>query len=447
MELEDLDGTVKAYRVKLGHFKLLNTGNAEIAGITQMNEAGDAVAFIANDILPPNTSIKATIRVYFEERQNGSWIPVEFKGKQIDEVKEFSFTTGTAPDVIPLNNVAYSYPEINQSNFLKSEYPTGYITLAKGQPYLFQTDSRWITKVRFSNDGQGVALETDLTYNAADRTIGFTIPAGLENNNVYKYSIINVPSSLNVPANSNVTASTENITDDGSVTIERTSISGTSETVREKELLTYDLRTSRYNTFTQKMNALEKSHGWLLPVDGYISVHEIGLTLSGDELFDVFEISGTPNTSQLILFEADVSNRWLKNEINPMIYAESPLSGRATIKWRTTATLGVPPLKGISIRQQADQLQINNGAAPDNSGYASIVYKLPYYIFNDYLDLQAQCAGMLAQNHKLSSAGYTIIFNPFPPIKTGKYAIKMTYMLPGKNIPTSTYQLEINNQF
>src|SRR5690606_22577394 len=64
MELEDLDGVVKAYRVKLGHFKL-EANNAEIPGAVEMNEAGDAVAFVANDILPPNTSVKAVVRVYF----------------------------------------------------------------------------------------------------------------------------------------------------------------------------------------------------------------------------------------------------------------------------------------------------------------------------------------------------------------------------------------------
>ena len=446
MEMEDLDGMVKAYRVKLGHFKLL-VNNTEISGTPQMNDAGDAVAFVANDILPPNTAINATVRVYFEERQNGNWIPVEFKGKQIDEVKEFSFTTGAAPDVIPLNNIAYSYPEINQSNFLKAESGTGYITLLKGQPYLFQPDTRWVTKVRFTDDAQSAALESDLSYNASDRTISYTIPAGLTDDNIYHYYIINVPSVVNAPVNSNITASTKSVTDDGSVTLESKSISGTSETVTEKELLTYDLRTSKYNTFTQKMNAFSASQGWLLPVDGYISVHEIGLTLSGDELFDVFDISGTTNTAQLIQFEADATNRWFKNEINPLIYAESPLSGSATIKWRTTVTLGLPPFKGIIIRQQADQVQVSGVAAPANSRYSAIVYKLPYYMFNDYIDLQAQCAARLSQNQVLSTKGYNIIFNPFPPIKTGKYAIKLTYVLPGKNIPTSTYQLEINNQF
>lgn len=445
MEMEDLDGTVKAYRVKLGYFKLL-ANTTEIPGSAEMNEAGDAVAFVANDILPPNTSVKAIVRVYFEERQNGNWIPVEFKGVQIDEIKEFTFTTGAAPDVIPLNNVAYSYPEINQSNFLKSESGTGYITLIKGQPYLFAADTRWVTKARFTDDAEA-ALESDLSYNASDRTISYTIPAGLTNNVVYHYTIVNVPSSVNAPVNANITASTQDLSNDGSVTLESTSISGTSETVTEKVLLTYDLRTSKYNTFTEKMNAFSASQGWLLPVDGYISVHEIGLTLTGDELFDLFDMHGTTNTTALVQFEADINNRWFKNEINPLIYAESPLNGTATIKWRTGTTLGVPPLKGVVIRQQVDQIQINNGVAPVNSGYAAVAYKLPYYMYNDYLDLQAQCAGALAQNQQLSSKAYNIIFTPFPPIKTGRYAIKMMYVLPGKTIPTSTYQLEINNQF
>ncbi|WP_406630123.1 hypothetical protein RAN96_09055, partial [Ornithobacterium rhinotracheale] len=71
-------------------------------------------------------------------------------GKKAIEIEEREFTTGTAPNTIPLSNIEYAYPVVEQENYYTGETNRGYIKLKRGQDYLFD-DPVWKTSIEFKN--------------------------------------------------------------------------------------------------------------------------------------------------------------------------------------------------------------------------------------------------------------------------------------------------------
>src|SRR5258708_1731375 len=142
------DNTHQAYRINLDNFTL-TAGGSPIQGTLQWNDTHTVVALSTLDVLPPKKEIKSSVQVGFEKLVNGSWQKVLQNGQPIIEKQEVTFTTGAAPDYIPLSNVEYSYPVIGQLNFYKDETNTGYIKLKKGQHYLFNPEVNGIKTDRF----------------------------------------------------------------------------------------------------------------------------------------------------------------------------------------------------------------------------------------------------------------------------------------------------------
>lgn len=447
-ELEDLDGTVKAFRVKLGHFKLMQ-GSNELPGTLIWNESMDVVAFNSTDILPGKTTIKANVRVYFEERQNGAWIPVMVNGKVAEEVTEVSFATGEAPDHIPLSNVQYSYPSINQLNFLKAESGQGYIKLKKGQDELFEVDANWNRKGRMINQDDKSRTEVDITYNSSENQVNFTIPTTLSNDKIYSFELVNIPANNNATVDANVTNVQNDLNNDGQVTMETKKIEGSYDNLEEKVFYGSYYKTSKYNTFIEKMNALEKSEGWSFPIIEYVGLYELGSNVSGAEMFDKFDIEGTGDASPLIGFKASLNNSWYSNKIHPMVYKTYPLNG-LTINWRNTQELGVPPVKAVMIRQYPTNQILTEGEALSNSAsplpsYSQVVYNLPFYMYQDYYELQQKAAARLTYGTAGNGDLVYIVTHPFPAITSGRYEVELQYKLPGTNTVSSIYKLIIKN--
>ena len=83
-------------------------------------------------------------------------------GKKITETLKTTFTTGTAPPNIPINNVKYSYPLPMMFNYYQNETDIGYIQLKSGQEYLFKPGAEWKQIGRFV-DKQGNKHEFSFT--------------------------------------------------------------------------------------------------------------------------------------------------------------------------------------------------------------------------------------------------------------------------------------------
>ena len=124
------------YRIQLQDFHVKDQQGALIQGKLIWSKDQQSVRFQPKEVLPPNSKLTAVVRVAFEELVGGSWMQVQTSGKPAVEEKQVSFTTGGAPQNIPVQNIVYAYPVLDQRHLLPRESSRGYIQLQLGQKYL-----------------------------------------------------------------------------------------------------------------------------------------------------------------------------------------------------------------------------------------------------------------------------------------------------------------------
>lgn len=445
-ELVDTDDVKKSFRIKLDHFKLMD-GTTTIPGDVEWNTEHDVLAFNPFDVLPSQKKIKAVVQVSFEENVNGAWRPVVVDGKVFAEAMETTFSTGIAPDYIPLTNVKYSYPVVGQYNFYKDEAPEGYINLIRGQPYLFEPGAEWIQKAKVKT-ADGKESYFAMKYDVSQRQINYAMPSSLVLNTVYAFEVMNLPAAKAAAIDQNVERGTEKVAggDESLDTeIQSNKATGTIEILQEKAIFSSYFRTSAYPTFVSKIASITISSGWSWPI--YTGIHEVGANLSGEELFDNFEINRSTTFDRLISLEASTEGKWISNYVIPLIYPTAYPSYGLTIENRTPSDVsiyGAPPLKAISINQENTGVQVdltNPSAAVPINGNGSILYNLPLISYRDYMELRTKAASLPTgqQNAWMKK----IITEPFIGILSGDYNLRMRYQLPGTNRVTSEKPLTI----
>jgi hypothetical protein len=134
-QLKDMDNKTISFKIQLDHFRVKD-GAQILQGDLEWNAEKDVVAFNSYEILPPEKKLTLEVQVSFKEKKNGSWQTVTDNGKTVTEVLKTTFTTGKAPDYIPISNVKYSYPLPMMFNYYQNETDIGYIQLDKGQGVL-----------------------------------------------------------------------------------------------------------------------------------------------------------------------------------------------------------------------------------------------------------------------------------------------------------------------
>ena len=441
-ELVDDNKRVKAFRVKLEKFEVQG-GAGNPGGRIEWNPENDVAAFISNDILPSNKELKAVAEIVFEERKGGSWKPVTFKGKIVREKREVSFTTGDAPSEIPLTNVAYAYPMPAQYNVYKDETDKGYIKLKMGMPELFRAEADWRKVIRF-RDSNGNSHETDFTYNNGQKLVNFTFPKVLQPNNIYSLELVNIPTKQLDQVDQNVTLASLSDTDTG-VNIRYQQAEGSVESLQEQVFFQTHFRTSRFNTFVAKFNALNISSGWSFPI--FPGIIQIGSNVSGNEMFDDFEINGSQGTRPLLQITASLNTPWYQNLIKPLVYDGYPVQG-ITINWRNAGPLGIPPAKAVFVAQlEADkrltETEIFNGSTEAFNTAGSFNYELPYIMYQDFLNLK-QKAAIAVRNNK-DPWIINILNTQYPSIIPGDYNVTIDYTLPGTGEVSSSVNFNIKN--
>lgn len=445
-EMIDLDEKKKTFRIKLDHFKLTE-GSYEIPGTLEWNHYNDVVAFNPIEILPPQKTIKAKIQVSFEQLEGGSWKAVKVDGTPYIEKKEISFSTGTAPDHIPHENIEYSYPVISQYNFYKDEHRGGYIKLKVGQQYLFEAGSEWIQKGRFRS-ANGEMRYFDIAY--SQQQVNFNIPSNITNDRIYAFELVNLPASGPGPVDINVGSQTAGVATgegagDQNLEVETKTAEGSLDILQEKVIFDSFMKTSKFNKFSDKVAAMSISGGWSWPI--MTGIHELGVNVSSTEMFDEFEVNRQENFGPLVEFEAVLTdNAWYQKSVKQLIYPSYPAYG-LTIDWRTPEIYGVPPAKAVFIAQDSDPLQLTEDQVRTNtftntSGYGSFVYNLPYTIYRDFLNLRQKAAAERAKG-TANAWMQRLLEAQYPGIYSGDYKMILRYRMPGTNKVTSSKIINI----
>ncbi len=454
-EMMDLDEQKKAFRIKLDHMKLLD-GSYEIPGTLEWNEQLDVVAFKPLDILPSEKKIKVFLQVSFEEKRNGTWIPVVVNGRKIMEAREISFRTGPAPTEIPLHNVKYSYPVAGQINFHRSEHGRGYIQLNSGQPDLFKPGSEWRQVGRF-RAANGEVHYFDFSHELG-RRIDFNIPAGLKDDKIYALELVNLPANapgtvdrnlnrdstaLDLGASSDPTL--ESDVGELRVSVKSAQASGTVNELREKAIFESYVQTSSFATFARKVDAIGIGSTWRWPIRP--GIHELKAALQAKETFDRFEIREQENTGPLIIFEAVMDNSWYQKDVRPLAYPVDYPPYGLTIDWRRPEPFGMPPSRALYIRQDMEDLELSEDMAINNinratPNTATLVYDLPLTMYRDYADLRQKAAVRMFQGQG-NAWMQRIVTTPFPGIRSGTvYRVKLRYVLPGTDQVTTEREID-----
>lgn len=447
----DMQNNVNAYRVVLDEF-ILSKDGVKIPGTIRWNASYDVAMLKTAEILPPQSSLKVSAKIHWEKKSgNGLWETVHDNDNvDITETKEAQFTTGTAPNFIPEENVAYSYPTNYQHNLYMNESGAGYVKLDYGQEYLFKTtegETTWEYIARFK-DNKGKVSEVPLSYDVAQAKVNFNFPT-LEKQAIYTMTFIKKPQS-NGAIDQNVQRQevTVNAGDGNEMTTASNTLEGTVTQNVEKEIYASAFRASQFATFAEKWASLGSGQDAFDVAKGNVAV--IGKRLNITESFDEYELLGKEGMEPLVQVTASPDNTWFKTVISPLLYDLYPYDNDIVIDWRKPDVLGVKPLKGVKLTNSVDIFKLTDanvtaGKAPATTGSVLIGYYLSYYTYWDYQDLQNKASAKYYNNWNgrpagvkrlMADAGYTDLLN-------GNYPVDIKYTLPGADKPNFTTQVSI----
>ena len=427
-ELEDDEG-VKTYRILLKEFKVLEKG-IPIRGKLEWNQNNDAVNFVSFDVLPPKKTLKVSVNVSFQEKRDGNWISMSENGKVAQEQEERTFTTGEAPDNIPLRNISYCYPVIDQKYFHKNERNSGYIKLKRGQGYLFHPESDWQQSLQVISASGSAQKTNSVSYNASNQMVKFNLPQ-LENKQKYIIKMISkAPKQQNLGDQNNRYSGLNTGQQGNSIQIRNREAQTTLQEDLETELITYSFATSRYNTFAEKINAKEIT-GYVIDIVA-TGVYALEANGASPEPFDLIELKGSAytNFSPLIQTEAILTDSYYKNKIHPLLYENYPLESGFTVN-RNTNLLGLPPKKAIEVLPAYIfdlEYASNNQYIKNRIPYR---YNLNYYYKQDYIDIISKIVNAYSQTPDRYQRYNYLINGIFPLMPNGIYPVKMSYLLPG----------------
>jgi hypothetical protein len=433
------------YKVILEQFKVFD-GTAEIPGVLEWNSMKDKADFVSTDILPPNKSLKVQVAVSFQKMVNGVFQAIKVDGKVAQEYEERIFTTGGAPNHIPLSNIQYSYPVVEQKYFLEDEYPKGYIQLKRGQDYLFE-DAKWETKVKMNENGTSNAKPVDLTYNTSSNEVSYDMP-NINQEKKYDFAIVSTLKGER-QINTNSTVKTSTINNDGNNIQVIENQADEISKVGEIERLSYQFNTGKYKTFKAKMDAINtESYNFGVL---YSDVIYLTNTISTQEAFDLVELQGVKYTDNIPLIKAEsaLSDDYYKIDIYPYLYRDYPLNGIYFITNRDVKELGVVPYKAIPLNSYymtSIENDVNQSWTKSNFPFK---YNLPLLYKQDWVDINNQIMNDYVDG-KVGTASLAKQFleSDFLFMRYGPYEIKMKYCLPGgKKTTESVYQFKNNNNF
>ncbi|MFH7015154.1 hypothetical protein [Flavobacterium sp. FlaQc-47] len=434
------------YKVILEKFKVFD-GTKEIPGVLEWSSMKDKANFVSTDILPPNKELKVQVEVSFQKMVNGSFQPIKVDGKVATELEERLFTTGGAPNHIPLTNIKFSYPVVDQKYFLEEEYTKGYIQLKRGQDYLFE-DSNWETSIKVDQDGTSTAKATVFNYDTSSNEVYYNLP-NIDQDKKYNFSIV---SSLKQTQSRNTIAEskTNTISNDGNdIQIKENQADALSKAEGSIERLTYSFNTSKYKTFTAKMNSIN-TQGYNFGVLDSDIIY-LTNTISSQEAFDVVDLQGVnySDNKPIITAQSKLNDAYYTTDIFPYLYKDYPFNGSYSITNRDTSELGIIPAKAIPLNTHYTTSIENDVNQSWTKGNFPFKYNMPLIYKQDWVDLDNQVInGYINGDTSIEAIAQRFHNSNFLFMRYGNYEIVMKYNLPGdKQANEFTYKYKNTNNF
>ncbi len=440
--VEDMEDRSHYFRAVLDDFSITKDSRV-LDGRLIWNEEKNVVVFDSHELLPGSSSIRIAATLSFEERINDVWTQVKFENKPVTESMEAVFETGKAPDFIPASNVAYAYPAPRQSNYYPREHNGGFIQLKSGQPYLFDTGTDWIQRIRITDIVANRILETGLSYHRDSQRITFELPTALNSSTEHLLEIIRIPTVAS-GIDANVTTSERALISDAdgtTVTMTTQTAHGSVDQPEETTVYSSRFRTSMHNTFRDKMANVTLSPAMRLSTG--INIFQLVARFQGDERMSEDELGENGFVKMQAILDG---NQWYENDVHPLLYRDYPLLGWMSVRRPDPHRLGVPPvfdIYGENIRSDGDA-SLRTTVPFFNE---LVVYNLGQSVAFDFYDLQRHAANYVADYGPVVPAGIgALVIAPLPYLRYGQYRIRFNYIIPGTDITTSAYDTELFNR-
>ncbi|WP_157487217.1 hypothetical protein [Gelidibacter algens] len=446
----------KTYRIDLDKFVLLHNGK-EIPGKLEWSASNDRVNLVSSDILSPNEKLTVRVEVSFKEKVNGVFQPIMVDGKPAKETEERTFTTGGAPDYIPLHNITYAYPVVDQKYFMEDESNTGYIQLKRGQDYLFD-DKAWESFIRYSKMNDTSSEPIDFKYNTTENRLTYAIP-NVSQQSSYTMLIASKPKGASTSTHANSSKNKKEKNNDGGgsyargiekeeVNIKQNKADHISKN-GEIERLAYKFGSSKYKTLKQKINSIStQNYNWGVI---YSDVIYLTNTITDHEPFDSAELlgSGYTNNVPLISVEATLDDAYFISDMNPPLYSKYPLGGKYQFDNRDGQTLGTPPKYALPIvSEYLTNLEYGVNEQMLRTTFP-FHYNLGLVYKEDWVDMHSQIVndqidGLLPRG----SAILNFLDADYVFMRYGFYKTTLSYNLPGDiNGTSTTYKFKNPNKF
>ncbi|WP_299256259.1 hypothetical protein [uncultured Aquimarina sp.] len=432
IEIPDVNSETKTYKIKVKTFTVKDANNVNIQGKLSWNTMNTKITFESLDILPPNQELTIEIEVALQEKTDGVFRTYKVNGEEYLETRLLKFTTGDAPSYIPLSNVQYSYPVVDQKLFYRNEHPTGYLKLKKGQDYLFE-NSQWQTSVKYLDIIANDSEETSIQYNNASNELSYAIPRV---NKKTEYTIKMVSKPVAVQSTGESVAENNDVVNidnnsESTFTIKNNRAENQVREDAEVERLTYNFSSSSYNTFRNKMQSIKVDKNFIGKV--YVDAIYLGSTIEQhDEGFDLIELEGNnySENKPLIVASATLEDEYFKQDIAPLLYNNYPIAGKYDFN-RDTNVLGVAPSKAISVRTNY-LASISNDTDEDwRLKSFPFKYMLPKVYRDDFETVMINISNDYHNNIDVEAKALQFLDNRFGFIREGKYKTRFSYILPG----------------
>ena len=459
----DLEEGTRTFKLQLKNFTVTSEGQ-QLEGELEWNDTNDAVTFKPAETLPSEKEVKVTVEVSFDEKIGGSYQTMVADGQPVIEKREATFLTDRAPDYIPLENIAYMYPVLDQQSFYPEEYNKGYVKMITPQNYLFE--SGYEIRAEFITVGSGEGTRMNLSYDRSKATAFYDIPEmALEM--PYHLNLVAFPPGQDIPTEIVVDeteiaygdeAGDTNWFTPGSENQEVMNTSGTAVVSNKKAanvtisggapktILEYDFRTSEHSTFKEKVNSFNVIDNLTNYI--YADVHSLSIKVSDYEYLDELEVLGGKYTASepLLYAQAILDDQYYKNRIYPLLYENYPLDGDIYVD-RDEGILGVPPIRSFYVGNEYLANLENNPNSSWVKNRIPFVYNLPFQYKQDMVYLRNRIVNRYSDSSG-DGAAYDsfryLIDSSFPPLPLGNFKAQLIYRTPGA-LHQKGYEIKYRN--
>lgn len=462
MEIEDEEGRKETYRISVEEFTITNQRTGVQAKYTMTKgEEGRILNYKTEEPLESQTDYKIYAKVLFERKEGDKWVAVMGEdAKPYSEEKLVEFKSGDRPKYIMPEHVVYAYPADRQYNFLSKEYDEAYVMTSENYSYLFTTDKPegFDQRVQITSfDGQ--TQESSFTHKVITGKEGvrFEVSVPLQNVNlatdeIYNMSIVNVPQ-REVQIDENIFETEREIEtamSDSEVTSTKYTAEGDLEILKQTEIYAIDFRTSSYKTFEEKMGKIKISEA--IEWQSYNSAKEYSMHANvldkSDkvEVFDRIEYDKNNLDANLIKIIPDYANmRYYTEKIAPLLYENKDVESLVG-NYNAPQALYVVTLNMSEEDLTLLPRDIEVGA------HADFIYStgtlnnmMQKYMNADYNEILTRIANIYIQNGTNTKHGVETLLKTdyLPRFIKGKYPITIRYTLPGKDIVTSEYTINM----